>query len=96
MAAQKYTAEQIQVLEQELRHTRENLQAMIEEQSSSLDPAKRKQILQQMDRKIIETAAWPTLGWRLHWEVWWPEVKGYRAMSSVQNAPRFDHVWLAQ
>lgn len=67
-----------------------------EQQSATLDLAQRKQILYQMDRKLIEQAIWPTLGWRNNYQVWWPEVRGFRAMASVQNAVRFDHVWLAQ
>lgn len=67
-----------------------------EQQSATLDPVQRKQLLQQMDRRLLEQAAWPVLGWRTQTQVWWPEVRGVKLMSSVQNAVRFDHVWLAQ
>ena len=67
-------------------------------QSATLDSVERKRIINQMDRMVVESASRPLLGWRNHYEAWWPEVRGYKAMASVYatGPGRLDDVWLAQ
>ena len=70
--------------------------SLADQQSSTVDREKRKQLLNELDRKITEAAPRPILGWRKNFHVWWPEVRGYKPMASTQNAVRFDNLWLAQ
>ena len=69
---------------------------LTDEQSATLELAKRKQLIQQLDRLVIERSSRPVMGWSIRYEAWWPEVRGYKALASPYNAGRMENVWLAR
>ncbi len=68
---------------------------MIEAQSVEPDRAKRKKIVWEIDRKLLEDNARPIIMWNRAAICMQPYVKGYVAnVNSVYNGFRYEDVWL--
>ncbi len=68
---------------------------LLQKQSQEIDPAKRKQIVWQIERKLVEDVARPIIFHGKAATCWHPHLKGYVAQeNSIYNNTRFEHVWL--
>jgi peptide/nickel transport system substrate-binding protein len=68
---------------------------LIEQQSREADPARRKQILWTIERKLAEDAARPIIFYRREGTCWQPWVKGLTIMvNNIFNGNRMEDVWL--
>ena len=64
-------------------------------QSRETDLEKRKKIVWEIDRKLLEDGARPVIMWNRSATCWQPYVKGYvPQVNSVYNGCRFEDVWL--
>ena len=64
-------------------------------QSSELDPEKRKRLVWDLDRKILEEGTRPIVMWNRAATCLHPHVKGYVSMvNSLYNGSRFEDIWL--
>lgn len=64
-------------------------------QSRENDIEKRKKIVYDIDRKLLEDGARPIIMWNASASCWHPHVKGFRPMvNSLYNGSRFEDVWL--
>ena len=64
-------------------------------QSRETDVEKRKKIVWEIDRRLLEDGARPPIMWNSAASCWHPYVKGYVAnVNSVYNGFRFEDVWL--
>ncbi len=71
------------------------IEAKIEEQSATLDPRKRKALVQQIDVALQQDNAKPTLFQTLLTQCWFPHVKGFVRGSNGNYAHhRLETVWL--
>ncbi|RMF90711.1 MAG: peptide ABC transporter substrate-binding protein, partial [Nitrospinota bacterium] len=68
--------------------------AMILEQSRTRDPAKRLQLVHEIDKRLQEEGARPIMGWRLDYFAMWPYVKNLVPHQSIYNYGRMQEVWL--
>jgi peptide/nickel transport system substrate-binding protein len=69
--------------------------ALIDRQSAESDPAKRKELVWQIERKLIEEAVRPIIFFMRQGTCWQPEVKGLTLMdNSIFNSWRMEDVWL--
>ena len=68
---------------------------MMEQQSSETDRDKRRKMVWEIDRKLLEDGARPMIMWNRASTCMQPYVKGYVAqVNSVYNGFRFEDVWL--
>jgi peptide/nickel transport system substrate-binding protein len=68
---------------------------MIEQQSAETDKEKRRKLVWEIDRKLLEDNARPIVMWNRASTCMQPYVKGYVAnVNSVYNGFRFEDVWL--
>jgi peptide/nickel transport system substrate-binding protein len=59
------------------------------------DPTKRKELVWQIERKLIEEAVHPIIFFMRQGTCWQPEVKGLTLMeNSIFNSWRMEDVWL--
>ncbi len=72
----------------------EEIDKMIEEQSQTLDTAKRRRLVNEIDEKLQLDGARPILGWGHGYTVMWPYVKNYVPHQTIFNSSRFQEVWL--
>jgi peptide/nickel transport system substrate-binding protein len=72
----------------------EQVQKMIEAQSQELDPKKRLAMVAEIQRKLEEDAARPTIDWRLEYYLQWQHVKNLVPHQSIYNWGRMQEVWL--
>jgi peptide/nickel transport system substrate-binding protein len=72
----------------------EQVDKMIDAQSSELDRAKRLKLVAEIQKKLEADVARPMLGWRKEYFVHWPHVKGLTAHNSLYNWGRKQDVWL--
>jgi peptide/nickel transport system substrate-binding protein len=71
------------------------VEALIDRQSAESDPAKRKELVWQVERKLIEDAVRPIIFFMRQATCWQPEVKGLTLMdNSIFNSWRMEDVWL--
>jgi peptide/nickel transport system substrate-binding protein len=71
------------------------VEAMIDKQSAEGDPARRKELVWQIERKLIEDAVRPIIYFMRQATCWQPEVKGLTLMdNSIFNSWRMEDVWL--
>jgi len=71
------------------------VEALIDRQSGESDPAKRKELVWQVERKLIEDAVRPIILFMRQPTCWQPEVKGLTLMdNSIFNGWRMEDVWL--
>src|SRR5947209_17921041 len=70
---------------------------LIDRQSSEPDTAKRKQIVWEIERRLAEDAARPSLFFPMSAACWQPYFKGHTMMvNGNYNGCRFEDVWLAR
>ena len=68
---------------------------LIDRQSGEIDPAKRKELVWQIERKLIEDAVRPIIFFMRQGTCWQPQVKGLILMeNSIFNSWRMEDVWL--
>jgi peptide/nickel transport system substrate-binding protein len=68
---------------------------LIAAQSRELDQDKRKQIVWEIERLLVEDAARPSIVWQTAANCWQPYVKGFRPHDNSQyNNLRWEDVWL--
>ncbi len=71
------------------------IDALYAKQASILDPAQRKSIINELERKAIEWAIDITVFWTLSFQLWWPEIKNVPETPSLyDDRYRYDQVWL--
>lgn len=64
-------------------------------QSAERDVEKRKKIVWDIDRKLLEDGARPVIMWNAAGTCWHPYVKGYVPMvNSLYNGSRYEEIWL--
>ena len=77
------------------RYCSPGLDKMVDRQSMEFDPAKRKELVWAIERKLAEEAARPILWHNRSGTCWHPYVKGYTPMvNSIYNGNRFEDLWL--
>ncbi|MBI2907554.1 MAG: hypothetical protein HYX92_07875 [Chloroflexi bacterium] len=64
-------------------------------QSRALDPAKRKELVWEMQRVIHKEAPKMIVTWGKYQALWWSDVKNWSPHKSVKRNHRFEDVWLA-
>lgn len=67
---------------------------LIEEQSRTLDPAKRLKLVHDLDMRLQLEGARIILGWAKEYYLMWPYVKNLVPHQSVYNYARMQEVWL--
>ena len=68
---------------------------MFAEQSRERDVEKRKKIVWEIDRRLLEDGARPPIMWNKAATCWHPYVKGFKPqVNSLYNDSRFEDVWL--
>jgi peptide/nickel transport system substrate-binding protein len=67
---------------------------LIEEQSQTLDPAKRLKLVHDLDTRLQLEGARLLLGWSKEYYLMWPYVKNLVPHQSVYNYGRMQEVWL--
>jgi peptide/nickel transport system substrate-binding protein len=72
----------------------EQIQKMIEAQSQELDPKKRLAMVADIQKKLEDDAARPTVSWRLEYYLQWQHVKNLVPHQSIYNWGRMQEVWL--
>jgi peptide/nickel transport system substrate-binding protein len=71
------------------------IEALFPAQSRERDVEKRKKLVWEIDRKLLEDGARPVIMWNASASCWHPYVKGFRPMvNSLYNGSRFEDVWL--
>ena len=71
------------------------VEAVIDKQSAEADPEKRKELVWQIERKLIEDAVRPIIFFMRQASCWQPKVKGLTLMdNSIFNSWRMEDVWL--
>ena len=64
-------------------------------QSRETDLEKRRTIVQEIDRRLLEDGARPIIMWNASSTCWQPYVKGYRPhVNSLYTGSRFEDIWL--
>ena len=77
------------------KYCNRDVEAKIEEQSSTVDPLKRKKLVQALDLKLQQDVARAALYQTLSSGCWQPYVKGYlRAGNGIYTHYRMEDVWL--
>lgn len=77
------------------KYSNPDIDKMLDEQSQENDPTKRKQIVWQIERKLLEDVARPVIYHGNNATCWQPHVKGYiQQQNSIYNNSRYEHVWL--
>ncbi len=68
---------------------------LVEQQSAETDPGKRRRLVWEIDRRLLQDGARPVIMWNRAATCMQPYVKGYVAnVNSVYNGFRFEDVWL--
>src|SRR5712691_4540425 len=77
------------------RYCNPELDKMVDRQSVEFDQSKRKEIVWEIERKLVEDAARPIIYHSRSGTCWQPYVKGYVPMiNSIYNGLRMEDVWL--
>ena len=77
-----------------INYCNEPLGALIEKQSSELDPKKRRAQVADILKRLEAEAARPVVAWLMSPYVHWPHVKGLTAHHSIYNFGRMQDVWV--
>jgi peptide/nickel transport system substrate-binding protein len=78
-----------------MKYCKPEVEAKIHDQSATVDPNKRKQLVQQIDLMLQQDVARPTLYQSMGGTCWHPYVKGYlMASNGIFNHNRLETVWL--
>ena len=67
---------------------------LVDEQSQTIDPAKRLKLVQDLDARIQLEGARLLLGWGNEYFLMWPYVKNLVPHQSAYNYGQFQEVWL--
>ena len=67
---------------------------LIDEQSATLDHAKRLKLVHELDMRLQHEGARPVMGWSTFYLLHWPSVKNLVAHQSIYNMGRMQEVWL--
>ncbi len=67
---------------------------LIEDQSVTMDQAKRARLVRDIDMRLQLEGARPLMGWRTFYFLHWPYVKNLIAHQSIYNFGRMQEVWL--
>ena len=67
---------------------------MIDEQSQTLNAAKRQQLVRELDLRLQHEGARIILGWAQEYFLMWPYVKNLVPHQSAYNYGRMQEVWL--
>ena len=71
------------------------IEKLVPVQSRERDIEKRKKIVWEIDKQLLEDGARPVIMWNASASCWHPYVKGFRPMvNSLYNGSRFEDVWL--
>ena len=71
------------------------IEKMLNQQSQEFDPAKRRAIVWEIERKVIRDVARPTLYQQKYATCWHPHVKDYiQPVNAIYNNNRFEQVWM--
>jgi peptide/nickel transport system substrate-binding protein len=77
------------------RYCNGEIERLFERQSSEADFDKRRQMVWDIDSRLLADVARPPLAWTRRATCWQPHVKGFVApVNSMYNAFRFEDVWL--
>ena len=77
------------------KYCNKQVDALIDQQSQEADPAKRKKIVWEIERKLAEDLARPIMYYRRTATCWQPHLKGFVLHhNSIYNNWRFENVWL--
>jgi peptide/nickel transport system substrate-binding protein len=71
----------------------EEMTRLFDQQSQELDPKKRMALVQDIQRKLEESAVRPVLLWRLDYFTVWPHVKNLVPHHSIYSWGRMQEVW---
>ncbi len=72
----------------------EELMKLFDQQSQEVDPAKRRDLVWQIQKRLEEEAARPVMGWRIDHYAQWPYVKNLVPHQVLYNWGRMQEVWL--
>ncbi len=72
----------------------EGVTRLIEQQSQELDPKKRMALVHEVQRKLAEAGARPTVSWGIDHFAQWPHVKNLVPHNSLYSFGRMQDVWL--
>lgn len=64
------------------------------EQSQTMDVAKRRELVQKMERLYIERGSRAVITWANVINAWWPEVKNFTAPATLYRGYKGEEVWL--
>lgn len=68
---------------------------LLDQQSAEIDPVKRKSLVWEIERKLVEDVARPIIFHGKQATCWHPHVKGFvQHENSIYNNWRFDQIWL--
>ena len=71
------------------------IERLFEKQSAESDPAKRLEVVREIDVRLLADGARPPIYWSRSTTCHQPHVKGYTSMvNSISNGFRFEDVWL--
>jgi peptide/nickel transport system substrate-binding protein len=77
------------------KYCNRDIEAKIEEQSITLDPVKRRALVQQIDMTLERESAKPTIFQALQMQCWHPHVKGWvKGGNGNYSHHRFETVWI--
>ena len=77
------------------KYCNKEIEAKIHEQSATLDPKKRRELVQQIDMQLQRDSAKPTLFQTLLTQCWQPHVKGFvKGANGNYSHNRLETVWL--
>jgi peptide/nickel transport system substrate-binding protein len=72
----------------------EGVSRLIDQQSQELDGKKRMALVHEIQRKLTEAGARPTVAWGIDHFAHWPYVKGLVPHHSLYSFGRMQNVWL--
>jgi peptide/nickel transport system substrate-binding protein len=74
-----------------------DIERMLDEQSQEADPLKRKALVWEIERRLVNEVARPTLYQQKYATCWQPHVRDFvQPENSIYNNNRFEQVWLAR
>lgn len=74
----------------------EKIDKSYDEQARALDPARRKQIVFDMQRRLFELVPCSILLWTVNEMGYWREVRDFKPGIGNYNNSKFQNIWLAE
>lgn len=75
-------------------HCDPEITKLFDQQSQELDPRKRLGLVWEIQRRLEDAAARPSMGWRVYYHAQWPRVRNLVPHNSIYNYARMQEVWL--